>query len=385
LTSAFRYLLKKEFLILFRDKPALLYAFLMPIFLLMLIIPLYTISFTATLNIVDQDGGAHAKNLADIFTESKSIKVLPPEERALVTVTIPKGFSRSVSETGVGDLKVTYDNTRKIQAEAGLLEVRKAVFSFYADIYKERGIPQQFNQSEIFRFLITPVFEQRTKPENILALIMQTLKVSEKPQYEIKGRELALLPYNLPVIIAGIMSLFALVLAPYSIIQERKVGIYERLFTLPMKTRDVILSKTIVISGIILFQAIAIMMLLSNFYGFYVGGPMTVLAVALLGFANAALSIFLSVASKTVLQIFQLVGVAFVLQMLMMGGADVQVIGGLGAALVNSLPAIQGRDLIGVLMLKDVLLVNNMIYLLLFGLAATALSIFLFTKIKPSR
>lgn len=382
------YSLKKELLLLQRDKPALLYALLMPVVLLLIVVSLNAISFTATVVVIDQDGGPASRELIDVLRATPNIKFLDPKDRlmAMAQLTIPEGFSDSVERTGIGELRVDFDSSRKLQAEGALFEIRKAIFSYYAGVYKERGIsPDSLGGSQLVGALISPILDEKVKPETIMSSIMETLKVTENPIYEIRGRQMGLLPFGLPPIIAGIMTLFALVLAPYSIIHERKVGLYERLATLPIRRRDMLLSKIIIITAVIFLQAILLFLVLTNYYGFFVGGALTILAAGILGFATAALSILLAVTAKTILQMFQLIGVVLVLEVMISSGVDTEIIGGLGGQLVGALPIMQGRLMLEQTILKGGSIAAPALYLALFGIAALFIAGLLFTKIRPSR
>ena len=95
----FRAMVKKEFLLVLRDKHALMALFIMPaIFILIMSVALRDqfkqdeVSFEISL--VDRDGSTKSKSLIEKITEDKSFHVVNKSE-AVIEIVIPKGYAQS--------------------------------------------------------------------------------------------------------------------------------------------------------------------------------------------------------------------------------------------------------------------------------------------------
>lgn len=391
---------KKELLLLLRDRPAAFYAIFMPIVLLALFIYVSSVVFVVPIGLIDEDGSAHSKALVAAFEShpgiiistrdsTKADELLRSRELNAV-VKIPQGFGSSVDSRGTGKVLVTYDNTRDIETPISILEVRKPIFSFYANIAKEKQLEELGTATNpmlasVSRVFLTPLLREQLSAEQIFTLIGQVLEIDETPAYAFELPKLAL-PGRVPVMMVLVILLFSSIIAPFSIINEKKSGLLERLFTLPLRPYEIIVPKILVLLGIVAMQSAILVAMMQYYYRFDLFDPgQAWLVLTIFGYATAALSLFLATISKKALGAIELVVVALAFQMIF--GSFVVNPGILPAAakvIYYAFPAVHANAALGRIVLTHLAfpITPYLWYMLGFGVFFTALS---FVAFKTTR
>ncbi len=214
---------KKELIQIWRDPLSLALAFMMPV--LLLLIFGYAISLDVdnlTTIIYDADRSSTSRELIDEFTASgyftvvrfadsqREIDTYLDTGKALVAVSIPMDFAKTIRTGGVAQLQIIVDGSDSNTATIAL------------------G----------YLSALTELYSQRISGERITPLIEPRVRVWYNP--ELKSRN-----FIIPGLIAVIMMVIAALLTSLTFAREWERGTMEQLISTPVKQQELILGKLI--------------------------------------------------------------------------------------------------------------------------------------------
>ena len=214
---------KKELIQIWRDPLSLAMAFLMPVMLLFIFGYAITLDVNNLKAVVyDLDKSSLSRELVSQFRESgyftigdyindpKDIDKYLNTGKALVSISIPKDFSKDINSGRNAQLQVILDGSDSNTATIAL-----GYISAITELYPQR----------IKGIKITPVIDPR-------------VRVWYNP--ELKSRN-----FIIPGLIAVIMAVIAALLTSLTIAREWERGTMEQLISTPVKTPELILGKLI--------------------------------------------------------------------------------------------------------------------------------------------
>lgn len=214
---------KKELIQIWRDPLSLAMAFLMPVMLLFIFGYAITLDVNNLKAVVyDLDKSSLSRELVSQFRESGYFTIVDyindPKDidkylntgKALVSISIPKDFSKDINSGRNAQLQVILDGSDSNTATIAL-----GYISAITELYPQR----------IKGIKITPVIDLR-------------VRVWYNP--ELKSRN-----FIIPGLIAVIMAVIAALLTSLTIAREWERGTMEQLISTPVKTPELILGKLI--------------------------------------------------------------------------------------------------------------------------------------------
>lgn len=245
------------------DRSALAFSIALPIALFALMYGVFgqDVSFNATANMVDLDGGPVAAKLIDristidgltveLLTEAEADKALD-RSQILTAVFIPVGFSESLE---AGEPSSVLLKQRGSGGETGQI-VSQIV----------RGVAQDIAAEFEVRQMVGSQLDDRRVPDTRIAATVGTVieQAAVAPLVAVESRTMGEGEDPFGRLIPGVLTMFlmfAATLSAASIINERKAGTLERLLTTRLSVNQLFLGKFLASAGRAMVQ---VMILLS--------------------------------------------------------------------------------------------------------------------------
>jgi len=276
-----REMVKKEFRQLLRDRRTRMVIFVSP--LLQLLMFGYAVNTdirdTATF-VVDLDATAPSRRLIDAFVATGYFEVVGRSDRpadlvraldhgdALVGIEIPRGFARDLTGDGTA-VQIVVDGTESNSAT----------------------IAQGYAQRIVRRFAL----ERAAAAGTVLSggVDLRT-RAWYNPNLESRA-------YNVPAVIGVLIMLMCLLLTSLAVVRERELGTLDQLMVSPLSPGELMLSKTIPVAIVALFDLAAVSVLAIVWFRIpMVGSPLVLLPAALLYILAAlAVGLLISTISRT--------------------------------------------------------------------------------------
>lgn len=236
---ALRYLIHKEFRQIFRD-PAML-----RIILLMPVVQLFVFSYASTtdlrnvrVSVLDEDHSAQSRRMIEAFQHS-DVFVLGPtaqdpeelsklllEEKARLTVWIPRGFARKLAEGVTPQIGINVDGQNSSVAGRASAYARVIVSQECARIVREDrseiASPAQGQVIGVTRFFYNPELESRF--------------------------------YMVPGILVLLITVISALLTGMAVVREKEIGTLEQLLVSPLRPTQIVMGKTIPFAVIAYFE-----------------------------------------------------------------------------------------------------------------------------------
>ncbi|MFX1572477.1 MAG: ABC transporter permease [Promethearchaeota archaeon] len=310
--------IKKEFRLLWTDKFNLFLAIVMP--------PLIIILLGFTMTDVPQE--AHALPCIVISYDSNTfINQNDFTESKLDNYTMP--YVEAVNKSKMLDLVRFYNATEEIYA---MEEARNELLAGTINVII--SLPIDF--TEFLEWGLPGLIDCVPDSSNIqyiqqnLNSVYDSIKIfihdnNLTPQFIVRGFEEFTIPkrysrnFNTSMIMALSFMVFgiALVLSILVIVQEKPIA---RLLLTPIKRTDILLSKYITYTLVLLFQ-VTLLIISSLSMGLYIAGTVADLFLALfmIGFSGLTMGVFISSQSKTKTQANQLFLAIFLVAVLLSG------------------------------------------------------------------
>jgi len=282
-----QYILRKEFIQIFRDKSMLPIIILVPIFQLLIL------SYTATfeiknirLEIVDHDHSTKSRALTDEFAGSRFFKFIGESDNYQEAkedlaagkidqiIVIEPGFERKLFKEGKAEVQVITD---AINGSAASLMAAYAI-----------SIVQQFDEN-----IVVHKFPLHYKG--------MPVKVTSSFWY---NPELDYITYMVPGILVLLITIIAMFLSSMNIVKEKELGTIEQLNVTPIKKMEFIAGKLIPF-WIIAMVDLGIGLLLAKYwFGIMIVGsvPLLLVVAAVYLILVLAMGLFVSTLTDTMQQ-----------------------------------------------------------------------------------
>jgi ABC-2 type transport system permease protein len=364
-------LLKKEFLIVFRDLHALLALFLLPsIFILIMSYALKDVNGGSNIKCVyyiDNDNPEEiVKNFEKAMSELQSFscqKRTDEEFKSDISLFIPSGFFKSFQNNADNDLKMRIDY---------IPTLNNGTVRLFEALLKERIIMLFTAESKRMPLFITnlqePFIESLTTSQKIPNSVEQSV-----PSWIVFAMFLVMIPFSTVFII------------------EKKQGTYRRLKSMRLNTFLFFASKMFTYNIINLFQG-AVLLLIGIYVvpffgleGLNIGDiPSILVLLYALSFTAVGFALFIAVVCKSTAQAVISGGVSNIL-LGAIGGIMVPkyVMPPLMQQISNISPMSWGFDAFIQLFLYEAKIgeiAQNLLFLLLFGVIMFIISLFIFTR-----
>lgn len=281
-----RYIVRKEFLHIRRDKKILPIIIIAPI--LQLIIFGYAANFDITdipTAVYDLDKTPESREyLALYFSSGYFVKVAELNRydevdrfldtgEASAAIVIPSGFGKKLSSGDSVDVQVIINGTDSIRGSVGLNYINNINGRYSVNIMKQRI-------------------------ERVGNLKLSIVDVQDRVWYnpDLKSRN-----YMIPAILAMILMIMTMMLTSMAIVREKEVGTIEQLVVTPVKKHQIIIGKLLPFVIIGLFDVLLVTAVAILWFGVPLKGSFWLLLFASLFFLlnTLGLGLFVSTVSKT--------------------------------------------------------------------------------------
>jgi ABC-2 type transport system permease protein len=276
-----REMVKKEFRQLLRDRRTRMVIFVAP--LLQLLLFGYAVNTdirnTDTF-VVDLDATAASRRLVDAFTSTGYFEIVGRSDRpadlvraldhgdALMGIEIPRGFARDLAGDGTV-VQFLVDGTESNSATITLGYAQRIVRRFAQQRAAEAGGLPPGGVDLRARAWYNPNLESRA--------------------------------YNVPAVIGVLIMLMCLLLTALAVVRERELGTLDQLMVSPLTPGELMLSKSIPVAVIALFDLAAVAVLAVLWFKIpLIGSPLVLLPAALLYILGGlAVGLLISTVSRT--------------------------------------------------------------------------------------
>ena len=293
-----REMVRKEFLQLFRDPRMARILFVAPI--LQLVVFGYAVSTDVrgtSLYVVDQEGGAAARELVDAFVAGGYFRVSGRSDRpadlvrvlergdAIAGLAIPAGFERDLA-AGVARVQLLFDGTNSNTATIA------------------KGHAERIAQ----RFALARAGLGRAPAIDL------RLSAWYNPNLDSRN-------YNVPAVIGAILLLICQLLTALAVVREREIGTLDQLLVSPLGAGELLLGKTIPFALVGLADLALITSVARLWFGVPLRGSLWLLlgATALFLACGLGLGLLISTVSKTQQEAFLSSFLLFMPTMLLSG------------------------------------------------------------------
>jgi ABC-2 type transport system permease protein len=276
-----REMVRKEFRQLLRDRRTRAVIFVSP--LLQLLMFGYAVNTdirdTATF-VVDLDATAASRRLVDAFVATGYFEVVGRSDRpadlvraldhghALIGIEIPRGFARDLTGGGAA-VQVIVDGTESNSAT----------------------IAQGYASRIVRRFALEQAAAVGALPSGGVDL---RARAWYNPNLESRA-------YNVPAVIGVLIMLMCLLLTALAVVRERELGTLDQLMVSPLTPGELMISKTLPVAVIALFDLAAVSLLAIVWFRIPMqGSPLVLLPAALLYILGGlAVGLLISTVSRT--------------------------------------------------------------------------------------
>jgi ABC-2 type transport system permease protein len=222
------YLIRKEFLQIFRNKFISKAIFAVPIIQMLILVPSVTFELkNVTLTVVDNDLTPESRGLADklegstffrvlytTFSEARANDLLQRNKCSMV-LQIPSGFGRDISSGSPGRLLATIDAINASSAQLSWAYLNGVIRDYNADLIKKN-----INITSMAPF---PLIE-----------ITNRYWYNEELNYKY---------YMLPGILAILVTAIGFLLAGLNMVREKEIGTIEQINVTPVRKHQLIIAK----------------------------------------------------------------------------------------------------------------------------------------------
>jgi ABC-2 type transport system permease protein len=228
--QSLRYLLRKEFLQIFRDRFMVAQLLLMPIIQLLLLGNAATFEVkTARMYVVDRDHSEASRGLVDRLQASRRFVVVGAspsvdvgdkwmlERRTEMILSIPRDFERDIVKTGAGEVQVILN--AEDGATAGVTQSYAAqIIAAYAN---ELGTE------------MIPIVRPAARPSNayISSVSAQPIEVRARGWY---NPDLNYRDYMVPGILVQLVTVVGTLMTAMNIVREKELGTLDQLSVTPL-------------------------------------------------------------------------------------------------------------------------------------------------------
>ncbi|HZW84194.1 MAG TPA: ABC transporter permease [Candidatus Deferrimicrobium sp.] len=289
-----KHIVVKEFIHIFRDKPSLAIAFMMPIMFLLL----FGYAVTTDINnidtvILDQDNTQESRALIQAFRNSNYYTVLGGElsysglkdavdqGRAKAGLIIPHGYAEKLLRGEQSQVQMVIDGSDPSVART---------------VFNSGQLIAQMKSTE----LRTTALEKSGMLKKLPAGIDLRPRVWYNP-------EMTSQKFNIPALIGLVLQNITIILTAFALVRERERGTLEQLIVTPVKSRELIIGKLIPYIVIAFFDVGIVLTLGVFWFGVPIAGSTWLLlglsAIFLL--SALGLGMFISTVAKTQLQAMQ--------------------------------------------------------------------------------
>ena len=224
------YLIRKEFIQIFRNKFISKAIFAVPIVQMLLLVPAITFEIkNVTLSIVDRDMTPESRGLISklegstffrvsysTFSEKEAINLLKRNKCSMV-LQIPAGFARDIVNGNSGNLQATIDAINASSAQLSWAYLNGVIMDYSSDLVKK-------NISS------TPVVP------------IPIIQVTNRYWY---NEELNYKYYMLPGILVILVTAIGFLLAGLNMVREKEIGTIEQINVTPVRKHQFIIAKMV--------------------------------------------------------------------------------------------------------------------------------------------
>jgi len=364
-----RYLIKKEFLQLIRDKKLLLPIFLAPI--LQLVLLGYAVTFDVkniSFSVYDMDNSYSSRELISDFTSSGyfvmklkmdnygELEQNIQKNKVSMGLVIPVNFEKNIKMVKTAPLQLIVDGSDANTSTIGLAYAKGVIAKFTQSLLKERKFPLKVSK-------INAEFRSWYNPEL-------------KSKY-----------FMIPGVLCLLLMLVTMILTSMVIVKEKEIGTMEQLIVTPIKPVQLIAGKLIpfIIIG---FIDINLVLFVSYFwFGIPIKGSIILLFVLSGTFilTTLGLGLFISTISKTQQQAMMTAAFFFMLPFIYLSGFifPIENMPKILQYITHLIPLKYFLIIIRGIFLKGNgfnLLWDEFLILLLFGIGIFTISVFRFRK-----
>lgn len=277
-----RSLLHKELLQIFRDSRRKRVVFIAPIVQLLLFGYAVTtdVHDVATV-VVDHDGSYESRSLQEAIQAGGYFRVVARYDRpaelahaldaghATVAIEIPRGFEKNLAAGRGASVQVLVDGTNSNTGTVAQGYIGRIVQQFGLDYARTHGMQLPVGVDLRARAWYNP------------ALLSKV--------------------YNVPAVVAALITIMCLLLTSLSVVNEREMGTLEQLVVTPLGATEMILGKTIPVALIAFMDLVLVVTVALLWFHVPFVGSMTLLVFASLLYILAALGLglLISTVSKT--------------------------------------------------------------------------------------
>ncbi len=282
------HIIKKEFLQLRRDPQMLRILFISPVFQLFIFGYAVTTDVRhISLAVLDEDRSAPSRELTEKFVRSGyfdldhylasegEIDRLMDAGRAQMVLRVPRGFARDISSGRTARVQVVLDGSDSMTA---------GIVAGYAG-----GVVREYSAA------VAADRIDRVKGRIVrLPSVVGRLRVWYNP-------ELKSVNYMVPGVLSMILFLTTMLLTSMAIVKEREIGTLEQLVVTPIRSRELMLGKTVPYILIGFVNMILVLLVAVFWFGVVPSGSIPLL-FALAGvfiFTSLGLGLFISTISYT--------------------------------------------------------------------------------------
>ena len=276
-----REMVKKELRQLLRDRRTRMVIFVSPLIqLLMFGYAVNTDIRDTTTFVVDLDATAASRRLVDAFVATGYFEIVGRSDRpadlvraldrgdAMIGIEIPRGFARELTGDGAA-VQVIVDGTESNSAT----------------------IAQGYASRIVRRFALEQAAAAGALPSGGVDL---RARAWYNPNLESRA-------YNVPAVIGVLIMLMCLLLTALAVVRERELGTLDQLMVSPLTPGELMISKTLPVALIALFDLAAVSVLAIVWFRIpMVGSPLVLLPAALLYILGGlAVGLLISTVSRT--------------------------------------------------------------------------------------
>jgi ABC-2 type transport system permease protein len=224
------YLIRKEFIQIFRNKFISKAIFAVPIVQMLILVPAVTFEIkNVRLSIIDKDMSAESRGLISklegstffkvaysTFSESEANNLLH-RNKCSVIIQIPEGFSKEIGNGKPGDLLVTIDAINASTAQLSWAYLNGVIRDYNSDLIREN-------------LIINPV------------TILPQIQITNRYWYnELLNYKFYMLPGILVILVTAI----GFLLAGLNMVREKEIGTIEQINVTPVRKYHFIIAKMV--------------------------------------------------------------------------------------------------------------------------------------------
>ena len=299
-----KYIIKKEFKQIFRDKKLLPPIFVAPVVQLILLGYAVTLDVkNISLAVYDMDNSYNSRLLISKFISSGYFKLktkisdYPDLEKAIdrnevsMGLVIPEDFEEKIIKSEKAPVQLIIDGSDANSSTIGLGYAKAAVFKFISEIHKPASLPIKLSQ-------INTEFRAWYNPE-------------------LKSKN-----FMVPGVLCMLLMLVTMMLTSMVIVKEKEIGTMEQLIVTPIKRTQLIAGKLIPFIIIGFVDATFVLMVSYFWFGIPIKGalPLLYFLSGIFIITTLGLGLFISTVSRTQQQAMMTSAFFFMMPFLYLSG-----------------------------------------------------------------